>query len=765
MEKSRQYLIALPNPFETVRKEERLFQEKLYQTLYESLNNNYREFKECADSTRQFDKIAACRACTNYLVAGERGSGKTFFMNNISQEQAKGYELLDVIDPTLLNETPETRSTEAFCAVLIAHLHQHVCEMLNRIPTTSPDLYFSKFREVAEALGSMQAANEDNGIDAIYTNQNALHLEQLLHEYFQIISTRYCEKRILCFRIDDIDMSFANGYYVLEAIRKYLSSPYVVTIVSGDPKLYLHLAWKKVVSALAVPENKFEDSERHGEQQAFLRNLAEQYIYKVLPRQNRLDLVSFGQFLDKHYDDIAFGIGSKQVSLENVDKFLDKLSNPGIRNAKFKNDVFLAKVQGQSQGAANGKRLRESLRLWLQFHQKLYPIYQKCLDNHPEHQDISLDLTSHDDLTVFQSFQQSVFDFFKTLSGYQELSELARINLLSIEENRSYNVSLAFKELAASTVLHIVNEGEMRTDSGTIIGRQLCLGKKEIEAIFKGPTRQEQLLATLFVTGSFLYHSRKETYYLYSGRFLEAVFSTLGYSDDWNEILSINIMYLRHPVFCVLNQHIENLEVNFSQEKTDDDDDFDFEAIRNADPYFQMHEQVRLELNELFEGYADLQKTLIKVDASLLKSIINQYMENLNAYRHHARRGDTLAAYMLRCVYMLLNAVAMHENGNALVGNIALSSDITRETLEKYSSIYHENIAPLLNNCPEQANSLFYHIYSHPLVKLILKPENLESFKNIKVFIPESMEKRNAPAPRRKKTSRTEASSSMSGMN
>ncbi|MCD8079453.1 MAG: hypothetical protein LUF04_03295 [Bacteroides sp.] len=44
---------------------------------------------------------------------------------------------------------------------------------------------------------------------------------------------------------DDVDTDFAKGWPVMETIRKYLTSPQLITILSGDINLYTLLIRKK----------------------------------------------------------------------------------------------------------------------------------------------------------------------------------------------------------------------------------------------------------------------------------------------------------------------------------------------------------------------------------------------------------------------------------------------------------------------------------------------------------------------------------------
>lgn len=52
--------------------------------------------------------------------------------------------------------------------------------------------------------------------------------------------------------IDDVDMAFDKGFDVLEVVRKYLASPFLIPIVAGDMKLY-----KEIIETQFMEKVKF----------------------------------------------------------------------------------------------------------------------------------------------------------------------------------------------------------------------------------------------------------------------------------------------------------------------------------------------------------------------------------------------------------------------------------------------------------------------------------------------------------------------------
>jgi DNA-binding NtrC family response regulator len=66
------------------------------------------------------------------------------------------------------------------------------------------------------------------------------------------------EKKAFIITLDDIDVDFRKGWPVLETIRKYLTSPQIIVLLSGDLKLYSKAIrkqqWKNFGKALLVNE-------------------------------------------------------------------------------------------------------------------------------------------------------------------------------------------------------------------------------------------------------------------------------------------------------------------------------------------------------------------------------------------------------------------------------------------------------------------------------------------------------------------------------
>ena len=87
--------------------------------------------------------------------------------------------------------------------------------------------------------------------DGLRRVAGANNLEKYFHVFIKqsldLLSTEEPEERKKYFLIafDDVDTDFAKGWPVLETLRKYLTSPQLITFLSGDLDLYSFVVRKK----------------------------------------------------------------------------------------------------------------------------------------------------------------------------------------------------------------------------------------------------------------------------------------------------------------------------------------------------------------------------------------------------------------------------------------------------------------------------------------------------------------------------------------
>lgn len=110
---------------------------------------------------------------------------------------------------------------------------------------------------------------------------------------------------------DDIDTDIKKGWPVLEVIRKYMTSPYIQIIISGDWNLYSKIVrlhqWKQIKE---TPEHSVDNDK------IIINQLEEQYLTKILKPENRIVLKDLRSIINDGYKII---INDSKTEIDNLD--------------------------------------------------------------------------------------------------------------------------------------------------------------------------------------------------------------------------------------------------------------------------------------------------------------------------------------------------------------------------------------------------------------------------------------------------------------
>ena len=256
------------------------------------------------------------RVHNTITINGERGAGKTSFMltvlewyKNIDNDKTKEIEVLDILDPTLI-------STKQHVFVLVlAMIEKKVNE---KYKEKKCDENYKKWKESLEKL-----AKGLNQLDGVGTNpyiqdlwddsalvmakglsmaKEGLDLEKKFHIFVnKSLEILNSEKKAFLLFIDDIDTDFSKGWDVLEVLRKYITTPQIITIMAGNFELYEALVRNeksKLFENLVEFDNKLKSiSESNGiyiNKENYYKNqideLTQQYLIKVMSTINRINL-------------------------------------------------------------------------------------------------------------------------------------------------------------------------------------------------------------------------------------------------------------------------------------------------------------------------------------------------------------------------------------------------------------------------------------------------------------------------------------------
>ncbi|WP_054113771.1 hypothetical protein, partial [Marinagarivorans algicola] len=234
------------------------------------------------------------------FIGGERGAGKTTFLRAVMQEYFKNKNdkilPITIIDPTLV-ETHQHLLVD-----LVAKLN---ALLKNQLSCCGDDQKYRQFNEkleaMAEGLKLLNSGVESKDQDAAwFLNKSLKHamggqaLEARFHELIDSAASAL-NQDIFIVAFDDVDTDTSKAYDVLELIRKYLTHPKLVILISGDLKLYSYIVKAKKGKEFNVkPENTVAVD--------LVDHLEQQYLAKILPVEQRIKLKGFRELADERFN-------------------------------------------------------------------------------------------------------------------------------------------------------------------------------------------------------------------------------------------------------------------------------------------------------------------------------------------------------------------------------------------------------------------------------------------------------------------------------
>ena len=286
---------------------------------------------------------------------GERGMGKSsamlsyaFFLKEYgkkyadSEEGVPGWEevrfqVLNKIDAAMMAEG------ETLFDVVLARLWDTFAERANSFwPQESIVTEVKKkFSEVKTYYGEYWKAAKGPGegrelsqLEKLHELSQSLNLRKsfatLVEDYLKYMAVDGKKKNYLVLCIDDLDMVTGDIFSKLEQVRQFFTIPGVIVLATADgSRLSLELTGlfsNKLLSPVNVRK----------EEKKSLRQYADNYIAKVLPRNMRIYMPLFN------------GMDGEQLELD-YEVYLKEVysTNPGIQiNEKMYTSIVLARYMG-----------------------------------------------------------------------------------------------------------------------------------------------------------------------------------------------------------------------------------------------------------------------------------------------------------------------------------------------------------------------------------------------------------------------------------
>jgi energy-coupling factor transporter ATP-binding protein EcfA2 len=253
------------------------------------------------------------RANNTIAILGGRGSGKTSFIHSLQffydSNPLSDVLTLEIIDPTLV----ETKG----------HFLLHVLSLLDTCAAKfikNPDTYSNDVIRQHEKLAWSEALRKTTkglcSLDGIDSKQSAEWNDDsyvMQMGMSEVTSARnlqsnlnflvdkvlhYSNKKVLVLFFDDIDIDITKAWKVLEVVRKYLTYPKIITVVSGDEEL-LSLAVRKAQWSIFGKEFLQADEKNKNVCDKVRQSVEDQYFQKVLKPENRVILLTLHDLIHR----------------------------------------------------------------------------------------------------------------------------------------------------------------------------------------------------------------------------------------------------------------------------------------------------------------------------------------------------------------------------------------------------------------------------------------------------------------------------------
>lgn len=264
-------------------------------------------------SRRRQSDLSYSRPHNAILIEGGRGSGKTTFLLNCLDaldradenfaSVSKRVKVLPILDPTLI----ETKQN--IIVVILSMIDEAVLHC-----SDDDGALESARSDLAEGLSLLDGIGQASAYgaeweDASWVMSRGLDKARKGHSFERRLNI-YLEKALALLNVDafvlafdDVDTNFTHGFTILETIRKYLTSPRLILMLSGDLELYGRLLRRNIYRTfgervLRHDINILEKDKR--DVAGAILELEEQFLLKVLPPQNRIAMLPLGGLIERY---------------------------------------------------------------------------------------------------------------------------------------------------------------------------------------------------------------------------------------------------------------------------------------------------------------------------------------------------------------------------------------------------------------------------------------------------------------------------------
>ncbi|WP_156179819.1 MULTISPECIES: hypothetical protein [Delftia] len=244
------------------------------------------------------------------FVDGSRGAGKSTFLSSVRKALTEDLEIkdkmmfFDIIDPSRIEHS------QMPLLVILQTIRKKVDLVIGDRRKLGENSFYEDWRRAfSRVAGGLSLFAKDfhplDDLDpelfldwGLERTSDSIRLRDGLHQLFEI-ACRILNVRALILGFDDADTDSTLAIPLLESIRKYLDTPHVMVLVTGDLELYsllMRQRFGKTVVGRSDAAVDLQRSSKQGDRSAqYLRmidHLEEQYLLKIFPIRRRLQLQS-----------------------------------------------------------------------------------------------------------------------------------------------------------------------------------------------------------------------------------------------------------------------------------------------------------------------------------------------------------------------------------------------------------------------------------------------------------------------------------------
>lgn len=291
------------------------------------------------------------------FIDGSRGAGKSTFLQSVRRALKDDSNLktklafIAVIDPSRIEQG------EIILLVMLQRLSQRVEDMLKAMRSSEQEELRARWRKAFKGVAGglslfAQGYHPLSDLDpelfldwGMERTGDSTSLREKLHHLFET-ACNILGVKVLMFGFDDADTDATHAINLLECIRKYLDTPRLMVLVTGDMELYSLLVSQHFAKTVAGKREAAMDlarnarpGDRSGQYLRMIDHLEEQYLLKLFPVHRRLQLQPLWNIAKDNANCEASFLGWGEEKIP-VEKLMRKIVQRGLR-IKSASDVTL----------------------------------------------------------------------------------------------------------------------------------------------------------------------------------------------------------------------------------------------------------------------------------------------------------------------------------------------------------------------------------------------------------------------------------------